>query len=185
MAFNLSDLQQYIFQVLYSLYRRRNLVLTIILLSTIIVIVSSQFSSLPANKDSQDAYNERSQYFVQDNRYERLQDVNLFRKSLDENNGQDSDRNEVLQAANDENQVKAQNAKMPQNANLVVEKNEKPKHFIPELRIVHIDLKGAPPKLEYLKRIFRLVKEAGGNAILLEYEDVSLILHYCCFRTCK
>ena len=171
MAFNLSDLQQYIFQVLHSLYRRRNLVLTIILLSTIIVIVSSQFNSLPANKDSQDAYNERSQYFVQDNRYERLQDVNLFRKSLNDN-GQDSDRNEVLRET-DENQLKAQDGKVLQNANLVAEKNEKPKRFIPELRIVHIDLKGAPPKLDYLKRILRLVKEAGGNSILLEYEDVS------------
>ena len=167
MAFNLSDLQQYIFQVLHSLYRRRNLVLTIILLSTIIVIVSSQFNSLPANKDSQDAYNERSQYFVQDNRYERLQDVNLFRKSLDENNALESDRNEVLQTA-DENRLKNQNA------NLVVEKNEKPKRFVPELRIVHIDLKGAPPKMDYLKRVLRLVKAAGGNAILLEYEDVSV-----------
>lgn len=167
MAFNLSDLQQYIFQVLYSLYRRRTLVLTIILLSTVIVIVSSQFNSLPTNKDSQDVYNERSQFFVQDNRYERLQDVNMFRKSLDENNAQESDRNEILQA-NDENRLQNQKG------NLIVEKIERPKRFIPELRIVHIDLKGAPPKLDYLKRVLRLVKEAGGNAVLLEYEDVSV-----------
>lgn len=167
MAFNLSDLQQYIFQVLYSLYRRRNLVLTFILLTTVIVIVSSQFNSLPANKDSQDVYNERSQFFVQDNRYERLQDVNMFRKSLDENNAQESERNGVV-ASNDENRLKNQNG------NPVAERIERPKRFVPELRIVHIDLKGAPPKLDYLKRVLRLSKEAGANAVLLEYEDVSV-----------
>jgi len=40
------------------------------------------------------------------------------------------------------------------------------------LRVVHLDLKGAPPKLRFLKILFPLIAAAGANAILIEYEDM-------------
>lgn len=39
--------------------------------------------------------------------------------------------------------------------------------YIPKQRIVHFDLKGAPPKISYLKRIFPLIKTMGATGILL------------------
>lgn len=39
-------------------------------------------------------------------------------------------------------------------------------------KIVHLDLKGAPPKIEYLLRILPLMKSAGATGILIEYEDM-------------
>lgn len=39
-------------------------------------------------------------------------------------------------------------------------------------KIVHLDLKGAPPKIEYLERILPLMKSAGATGILIEYEDM-------------
>ena len=39
-------------------------------------------------------------------------------------------------------------------------------------RIVHIDLKGALPKVAYFKELFKMLKEFGATGILIEYEDV-------------
>lgn len=41
----------------------------------------------------------------------------------------------------------------------------------PTLRVVHLDFKGAPPKLSYLRALFPLIAAAGANALLIEYED--------------
>lgn len=38
-------------------------------------------------------------------------------------------------------------------------------------RIVHLDLKGSPPKLNYLKELIPFFKSAGATGILVEYED--------------
>lgn len=39
-------------------------------------------------------------------------------------------------------------------------------------RIVHVDLKGAVPNVEYFRGFFKMLKEFGATGILLEYEDV-------------
>lgn len=41
-----------------------------------------------------------------------------------------------------------------------------------EHRLVHIDLKGAPPKVQYFEQIFPLFHNWGATGILLEYEDM-------------
>ncbi|GLV44394.1 uncharacterized protein CBL_10198 [Carabus blaptoides fortunei] len=46
------------------------------------------------------------------------------------------------------------------------------KPYIPKSRLVHFDLKGAPLRVSYFKRIFPLLKTMGATGILIEYEDM-------------
>lgn len=46
--------------------------------------------------------------------------------------------------------------------------NLDPKHpYVPKKRIVHFDLKGAPPLVGYFKRMFPLIKNMGATGILM------------------
>ncbi|XP_022662894.1 hexosaminidase D-like isoform X2 [Varroa jacobsoni] len=39
-------------------------------------------------------------------------------------------------------------------------------------RIVHFDLKGAPPKISYIKKVLPIIQQAGATGVMLEYEDM-------------
>lgn len=43
---------------------------------------------------------------------------------------------------------------------------------MPQRRLIHFDLKGAPPKIEYLKQLIPMIAQLGGTGLLLEYEDM-------------
>ncbi|XP_077130630.1 hexosaminidase D-like isoform X2 [Ranitomeya variabilis] len=41
-----------------------------------------------------------------------------------------------------------------------------------EMKLVHLDLKGAPPKVSYYEQMFPLLSKLGANGLLIEYEDM-------------
>ena len=47
-----------------------------------------------------------------------------------------------------------------------------PEPYIPEHRIVHFDLKGAPPTIDYMKQVVTMSKNLGATGVLIEYEDM-------------
>ncbi|XP_026772626.3 beta-N-acetylhexosaminidase isoform X2 [Pangasianodon hypophthalmus] len=46
------------------------------------------------------------------------------------------------------------------------------KMYTGPLRVVHLDLKGAAPKVSYFQQIFPLISSLGADGILVEYEDM-------------
>ncbi|KAH8343665.1 hypothetical protein KR059_003336 [Drosophila kikkawai] len=42
----------------------------------------------------------------------------------------------------------------------------------PAERLVHIDLKGAPPKISFLKQLLPMLRALGATGLLIEYEDM-------------
>ena len=44
--------------------------------------------------------------------------------------------------------------------------------YIPQHRMIHLDLKGAPPRLDYIIKILKLSTAVGATGVLLEYEDM-------------
>ena len=38
--------------------------------------------------------------------------------------------------------------------------------------VIHFDLKGAPPKVDYFLEMLRLISKGGATGILLEWEDM-------------
>lgn len=42
----------------------------------------------------------------------------------------------------------------------------------PAERLVHLDLKGAPPKLSFLKQLLPVLRALGATGLLIEYEDM-------------
>ncbi|XP_053550718.1 hexosaminidase D [Bombina bombina] len=41
-----------------------------------------------------------------------------------------------------------------------------------QMKLVHLDLKGAAPKVSYYEQIFPLLSKLGANGVLIEYEDM-------------
>ena len=44
--------------------------------------------------------------------------------------------------------------------------------YVPPRRLIHLDMKGAPPSIEYLKNVLALTASLGATGVLMEWEDM-------------
>ncbi|XP_057308314.1 hexosaminidase D-like [Hydractinia symbiolongicarpus] len=86
---------------------------------------------------------------------------------LDKKINENSIKSDALEKENME--LKEKLAAKDKTTQLVQQVTTKP--FV-GLKLVHFDLKGAPPKVDYLIKVMQLSKSYGANGFLIEYEDM-------------
>uniref|UniRef100_A0A1B6CXU7 beta-N-acetylhexosaminidase n=1 Tax=Clastoptera arizonana TaxID=38151 RepID=A0A1B6CXU7_9HEMI len=62
------------------------------------------------------------------------------------------------------------NGKIGDKESMIISSSKKP--LFSNNRIVHLDLKGAPPKISYYAEFFPLIRSLGATGVIIEYEDM-------------
>ena len=140
--------------------RRQNLrflaTIGIIVLIVFFLLLIVQFSQIE-NDPGSNAYRNKKK-FEQENRLKHLNDKV---KNKHPARFQDTD-----DTNNNNNEVNQENENLKN-----IEKPELDPAIVSMHKLVHLDLKGSPPKLNYLKELIPYFKSIGATGVLLEYED--------------
>lgn len=151
--------------MMLRLRRRHNLrflvTLSIIIMIVLFVVLIYEFNQIePATNEQKlrKSILNRNEKELFLNRYERMRNRNAINLQINRNNKLRDDPVDMFNKNYEENLERLDSKVMQKTMNSLQ-------------RIVHLDLKGSPPKLNYLKELIPFIKSAGATGVLIEYED--------------
>lgn len=162
-------MNNYAYRLLITIWRKKSTVLACAVL-IVLLIFGLQYTQSDYNKDDKDATPQALPYETLQTDKSNVRFLDAYNKKLSSIQKMNLEVKMELSKSSDKKVADASEVfdKEMEEQLGIPHVNLDMKHpYIPKQRIVHFDLKGAPPMISFYKRLFPLLKIMGATGILM------------------